>query len=127
VGEHDLVEGALHVQHHGVQFAAGTVAGVELDLAGAVVQSGQAQRLGQPPGRVDGQHDGAAAVQFGRPQRQRRRRGGLPDPARTAADHDAYPWIGEDGVHVEPGGLVLTCRQVSSWGRPGRPCGVMRA
>ena len=42
VGEHDLVEGPLHVEHHRVQLAA--VAGVHaLDLARGVGQLGQAE------------------------------------------------------------------------------------
>ena len=56
---HDLVEGALHVQHHRAQ-AAARLAGDVLDDARGVVQRGQAHRLGQPPGRVDGEDDDAA-------------------------------------------------------------------
>ena len=74
VREHDLVEGPLHVEHHGVQLAAAGLGVDALDLARGVVQLGQAQRLGQPAGRVDGQHDGAPAVLLGGPQRRARPR-----------------------------------------------------
>ena len=103
VREHDLVEGALHVQHHGVQLAAAGLDVDPLDPAGGVVQLGQAERLGQPAGRVDGEHHRAPAVPLGRPQRQRRRGGRLADPTGAAADHDPHAGVGEDSVHVQPG------------------------
>ena len=56
----DLVERPLHVEHHRVQRAAGR----PIDpghRARGVVQLGQAHRLGEPAGRVDGQHDDRAA------------------------------------------------------------------
>ena len=67
---------------------------------GVVVQLGQAHRLGQPPGRVDGEHDDRAAA-LGRAQRQRRRRRGLADAAGAAADDDARRRVGEQRVEVE--------------------------
>ena len=86
VGRHDLVEGALHVEHHRVERAArrGVDAG---DRPGGVVELGEAEGLGQPPRRVDGEDDDLAPV-LGRPQPERGGRGGLADPAGAAADDD---------------------------------------
>ena len=49
-----VVEGPLGVEHHRPQLA---VAGVDLDLLLLVAELGQAERVGQPLGRVDRQHD----------------------------------------------------------------------
>ena len=69
----DLVEGPLHVQHHRVQLAAGRRVDARHRARG-VVQLGQPQRLGQPAGRVDGQHHDRAA---------RARRRAAPAPPRS--------------------------------------------
>jgi hypothetical protein len=95
---HHLVEGAPHVQHHRVQLAARRA-----DVghpAGLVLQRPQAQRLGQPAGRVDGQHHGAPAA-FGGAQGQRGRGRGLADPAGAAAHHDPGVRVVEQRVDVE--------------------------
>src|SRR6266540_57180 len=85
----DLVEGAAHVQHHRVQAARlpqlRPLAAHRPRLVGEHVQ---AEGLGQPPGRVDGEHAGAPPL-LRAPQRHRRRRRGLADPAGAAAHHDA--------------------------------------
>ena len=111
---HDLVEGPLHVEHHGVQLA-GPTPGVRgaldrVDLAGRVVQLGQPERLGQPAGRVDGEHHRAPAVLLGRPQRQRRRRGRLADAARAAADDDPDVRVGQQRVDVQTGSAAAAGR-----------------
>ena len=55
---------------------------------GVLSSSVQPHRLGQPAGRVDGEHHDRAAL-LGRPHRQRRRGRRLADPAGAAADDDA--------------------------------------
>ncbi len=78
-----VVKGALGVEHQRVE-PAGPGA---VDRRGFVGQRADTQRIGQPAGRVDGDHAGGAA-QPGRLQRQDRGRGRLPDAAGTAADDD---------------------------------------
>ena len=73
VFEHDVVERALHVQHHRVQPAPGRCVDA-LDRTRGVVQLGQAQRLREPPCRVDGEHDDVPAA-LGGAQREGRGRG----------------------------------------------------
>jgi hypothetical protein len=113
----DLVEGALHVEHHGVEAAA--VGGVQAGYrAGGVVQLGQAQGLGQPPGRVDGQHDHAAA-RFRCPQPQRGGGGGLADPAGAAAQHDPGRPVDQQCLDVQQRpdvqlGHAMPCSRSSS-------------
>jgi hypothetical protein len=84
-----LIEGAAHVQHHRVKAARlpqlRSPAAHRTRLVGEQVQ---AERLRQPPGGVDGEHAGASAG-LRAAQRQRRSGGGLADPARAAAHHDA--------------------------------------
>ena len=112
VGEDDLVEGPLHVEHHRVERAAlGLVD--PLDPARAVVQLGQAHRLRQPAGRVDGEDDDRAAG-LGGSQAERRRGRRLADPAGAAAHDDPRRPVGDDLVEVEAG----------CWGRhrPLMPC-----
>ena len=58
----DLVERALHVQHHRVQLAARPPA--TSTRRGLLSSSVRPERLGQPPGRVDGEDDDAC----GRPR-----------------------------------------------------------
>jgi hypothetical protein len=95
----DLVERALHVEHHRVQAAARLVVD-PLDQPGGVVEGAQAHRLGQPAGRVDGQHaDLAPALRRPQPDRGRRRR--LPDAAGAAADDDPDPPVVDDPIDVK--------------------------
>ena len=95
----DLVEGALHVEHHRVQRPAGLVADAGHRARG-VVELGEPERLGQPPRRVDGEHDDAAPG-LGRAQAERGRRGGLADAAGAAADDDAGGGVGQQGVDAD--------------------------
>jgi hypothetical protein len=95
----DFIERPLHVQHHRVQAAA--AGGVDaVHRPRGVVQGGQAHRLGQPPGWVDGQHAGLPAA-FGGAQADRGRGRGLADAARSAADDDPGPPVIDDPVHVQ--------------------------
>ncbi len=96
--QHDLVEGPLHVEHHGLELA---VAGHALDDPRGVVELGQPHRLRQPPGRVDGQDDDLAAA-LGGPQADRRRGGGLADAAGPAAHDDPGLRVVDQLVHGEP-------------------------
>ena len=99
VGDDDLVERPLHVEHHRVEGAAGR--GVDAgDGSGRVVELGQPHRLGEPAGRVDGEDDDPAAL-LGRPQRQGRRGRRLADPAGPAAHDDVGAAVGEQRVDVE--------------------------
>ena len=67
---------------------------------GVVVELGQTQRLGEPPGRVDGEDDDPPPA-LGRPQRERRGRRRLADAARAAADDDPGGRVVEERVDVE--------------------------
>ena len=73
------------------------------DPARLVAQRRQAQRLGQPLRRVDGQHHRAPAA-LGGPQRQRRRGGGLADAAGAAAHQHPGRRVVQQRVDVQPGG-----------------------
>ena len=71
VRDHDVVEGAFHVEHHRVQAAAGR----SVDHGHwprRVVELADAERLRQPACRVDGQHDDLAAGLRGAYARWRR-------------------------------------------------------
>src|SRR5690606_27342952 len=78
------------------------------------------QRLGEPPGRVDGEYDGTAAMHLGGAQRQRRRGGGLSDPTRAGTDDDLHPRVGQDPDHVQREGSSHTPERPRRGGR-GRP------
>jgi hypothetical protein len=104
VGQHDVVERPLHVEHRRIQAAAGGRVDAG-DGARRVVQLAQTERLGQPAGGIDGQHD-RLAPGLGGPQRERGRGRRLADPAGAAADDDLDRTVGQDGVDVEVGGLV---------------------
>jgi hypothetical protein len=96
-----LVEGPLHVEHHGVQAAVGLPVPVgQRHRPRGVVQRGQAHRLGQPARRIDRQHHHMPAA-FGGPDTQRGRRRRLAHPAGTAADDDAGPRVVEQPVDLE--------------------------
>ena len=99
VGHDDLVEGPLHVEHHRVERPAGRGVDV-LDGPGGVVQLGQAHRLGQPAGRVDGEDDDPAAL-LGGPEAEGRGRGRLADAAGTTADDDVGTPVGQQRVDVQ--------------------------
>ncbi len=99
----DLVEGPLHVQHHGVQFAA-RAAIHALDLARHVVQFLDAHRLREPARRIDGEDDDLPAA-LRRPYPQGRRRRGLADAAGAAAHHDPGGGVVQDRVHLQPVGV----------------------
>lgn len=117
----DLVEGALHVEHHGVQFAARRVVDA-LHPARDVVERVDAHRLGEPAGRVDREHDDLAAP-LGRAQPQGGRRRRLPDTAGPAAHHDAGPRVVEQRVDVQDTGGADAAGRVLGPGRivgPGR-------
>ena len=89
----------LHVEHHRVQAAAGR--GVDhRHRPRRVVQLADTERLGQPTGRVDGQHDDLAAG-LGGAYRDRGGRRGLADAAGAAADDDLGLAITDDLVDVE--------------------------
>jgi len=104
----DLVEGPLHVQHHGVQAASRFSVVPVLIVSpadavhqpGGVVQRGQAHRLGKPAGRVDGQHHDVPPARCG-PQADRRGDRRLADPARAAADDDPGAPVADQAVDVE--------------------------
>ena len=114
VGQDDLVEGPLHVEHHRVErAAAGRVDA--LDAAGGVVQLGQAHRLRQPLGRVDREHDGTAPA-LGGSQRERGGGGRLADAAGAGAHQD--PGGVEQVVDVEGGAAVLGHAIPCSWRSP---------
>ena len=76
---------------------------VALDLRGRVGERFHAQRIGQPPRRVDG-HDAGAPPGPGRRQREGGRHRRLADAARAAADHDRAlgHQLGQ-GPHGSPG------------------------
>ena len=90
------------------------------DRARGVVERLDAHRLGEPAGRVDGEHDDLAPA-LGRAQRERRRGGGLADAARAAADDDPGARVVEQRVDVERGG-----RRRRRAGRRGRGSRVRR-
>ena len=99
VGEHDLVEGPLHVEHHRVERPArGRVDARHRPRR--VVELVEAERLGQAAGGVDGEHDHLPPG-LGRPDAERGGRRRLPDPAGAAADDDAGARVGEEGVDVD--------------------------
>jgi hypothetical protein len=87
---HQLVEGALHVEHHGVELARGghpsrvsqpRADGLRLE------PSADAERVGEALGRVDGEHEHAPAAS-GSAEPDRRREGGLADATGAyAGDH----------------------------------------
>ena len=68
---------------------------------GVLGSDSHAERIGQPPRRVDGDHAGAPAGP-GRRQRDGGRDGGLADAARTAAHHDGP--LGHELGQWSPGG-----------------------
>ncbi len=99
VGRDDLVEGPFHVEHHRVEAAAlRRIHG--FDRARDVVELGEPHRLGQPPCRVDGQHDDLPPG-LGGLQRKRRGRRRLADSPRPAADHDADGRVRDQCVEIE--------------------------
>ncbi len=97
----DLVERPLHVQHHGVEAAAGPGVDV-LHRPRHVVELADAEGLGEPARRIDGEHD-HLATGLGRADRQRRRRRGLADPAGAAADDDVRLVVSDDLLDVQNG------------------------
>ena len=98
--DHHLVERPAHVEHHGVQFAGHL--GRQRNALRRVAEILDAERLGEPLGRVDGQHHDRAAI-FGGAQRHCRGGGGLADTARAAAHHDAVGRVAQDRAHVQGG------------------------
>ena len=108
VGLHDLVERALHVEHHRVEAAAGLARRHPSTRAGRVVELGEPHGLGQPACWVDGQDDGLASL-LGGAQCQRAGRRGLADATRAAAHDDPYELVGEQRIDVE-GGYRRTSR-----------------
>ncbi len=98
VFEHDVVERPLHVEHHREE----PVVRDALDHARGVVQLLQPHRLGQPPGRVDGQHHGAPA-RAGGDDSHRRRSGGLAHAAAAARDDDPRLGIANERPDVQSG------------------------
>jgi hypothetical protein len=60
----------------------------EADLVGGVAVLWEAERAGEPPGRIDGEHEDAPAA-GGHPCAQSGRDRRLPDAAGASADHDA--------------------------------------
>ena len=71
---------------------------------GSLSSSVQAERLGQPPGRVDGEDDDAApGLRGGQRQRGRRRR--LAHAAGAAADDDPGVRVGDQRAEVQRGRL----------------------
>ena len=97
---------------------------IPLTWRGVLSSSVRPERLGQPAGRVDGEHHRAPAVLLGGPQRQRRGGGGLAHSARTAAHDDPHAGVGEDLVDVQLRRRVFGRHQssVSGWVRSMRPC-----
>ena len=93
VAAHEVVPRLLGVEHGGPQLAPGlgdAGGGERLgrDLRLHVAEALQAEGVGQPPGRVDGEHQHLAAELGGGHGRGRRRGRGLAHPARAAADDD---------------------------------------
>jgi hypothetical protein len=86
VGEDDLVERPLHVEHHRVERAPGL--GIDPDhRSRVVVELRQAHRLRESMRRVDRQDADLAAALRGA-QREGRRGRGLADAPCSAADDD---------------------------------------
>ena len=102
VGDDDLVERPLHVEHHRVERATGRRVDVVHRPRG-VVELGEAHRLGEPPGGVDGEDDDLAPL-LRRAQSESGGRGGLADPAGAAAHDDVGMPVGEQRVDVQPRG-----------------------
>ena len=122
---HHLVEGALHVEHHRVERAAGpSLTGADpRHRARGVVELGDAHRLGQPAGRVDGEHHDVPPA-LGGPQRQGGRDRGLAHAAGAAAHDDADRRVVEEGIDVEARGRLAGLRPDAGAG-PGHrviPC-----
>jgi hypothetical protein len=116
VGEHDLVEGPLHVEHHRVEAAAGHGLGRQAgDQPRHIVELGEAERLGQATRRVDGQHDDPAPL-LGGPQSERGGGRRLADTARPAADDDPGMPVSQHRVDVQRGGTRHL--RTPSLGRP---------
>jgi hypothetical protein len=116
----EVVERALRVQHHRPQLAAVHPAVEPADGevgygAGLVGQPGQAQRVGQPAGRVDRDDDRAAAGRRGL-DRQHGSRGRLAHAAGAAA-HDHGPLGDQPSEGLAGSGCVLRRHAASapSW------------
>jgi hypothetical protein len=88
----EIVEGALHVEHHRRQLSrlahAESPQRVALERLGLVAERLDAERVGQAPGRIDGEHQGAPSTARGLEGEGRRHRG-LADAATSHADGDA--------------------------------------
>ena len=103
VGHHEVVEGALGVEHQRPQLARP----VAVDARGRAGEALEAERVGQALGRVDGDDHGAASG----PRRLERQHGGggrLADAAGAAAHedaalHDAARGASATGVTRPPG------------------------
>jgi hypothetical protein len=109
----NLVERPLHIQHHGVQAACrlGPVPSLSSCLdtrhqARCVVQRRQPHRLGEPAGRIDGQHHDVPATLGGSNADGGGGRG-LADPAGAAADDNPGPAVVDQPVDVEVGRATL--------------------
>ena len=117
-GLDDLVEGPLHVEHHRVEAAAGPEVD-SLDRSGRVVELGQAHRLGEASGRVDGEDAHLPALLSGT-QREGCGRRRLADAAGAAADDDVDRAVGQQPVDVQTGRSLTRGRPNCAPVRPGR-------
>ena len=120
----ELVEGALGVEHDRGQLAAP----VPIDTSRRVAEVLQAERVGQPPRRIDG-HDTGLATLFGAGEADRGRDGRLARPARPTAHDDGL--AGDQGREVSScpvryaSMLTSYARRTRSWRR--RRCSVLRS
>ena len=91
VPAHEVVEGALGVEHHRPQLARPWFPGGGGHQVGLVAHAAYPEGVRQPAGRVDGDHTGTQASPSA-PGRERGGGGRLADPARSHAhDHDVAP------------------------------------
>ena len=115
VGAHQVVPRLLGVEHGRPQLAPGLDPGGGEQLVGHpgldVAELLEAQGAGQPPGRVDGEHQHLAAQVGGRHGARGRGRGGLAHAARAAGDHDL----------LRPRAAARGCRSAGGLARPAWP------
>ena len=97
----DLVERALHVEHHRVQGAGSCDS---RNRARGVVEMGEPHRLGEPARRIDGEDADSPAL-LRRAKGDGGRCGRLADATGTSADNDPNGGIAEDLVDMQCGGI----------------------
>src|SRR4029453_19376212 len=100
VGEDDLIERPLHVEHHGVEAPSSGAARV-LALARRVVEIAETERLGEPARGIDREYDGCPA-EVGGAHRECRRKRRLAYTARPAAHDDSGGRVTDESIHIQP-------------------------